>query len=463
MEYRPLARHEVVKHIGAIHISNTLSLLERKISNVLLRNAWDFLTEKEVHTISVRELADAAGFESKDIELIKRSLTSLVKASVTWNILDRDRKNVWGMSSILGSVQISEGSGMCEYTYPAHLRQLLKNPNIFARLNLLIQRQFDSKYALALWEYASGELALATTLENNERYTTNWIELGAFQRILGSESAVYMEYKIFNRDVLKPAIADINRVSNISIVDLETQRENRKITALRFTIVTKGTYQLPLDFKVPPVLEDEEIPITQLNTNEEKSKLVQRMSEAGVSESSAQNIVRIYASDRIIENLEWAIAQIESGRDIKRPGAFIASAIRSDYVAPERVKRKKTQQFRLDQVNTERDRRELEALIAKTEGDFWLHRVSRVDTILAAFSVEQRAAFDRLMEERNAFRMARFWDEYRQTGLENRPIRAMFYSFAFLELLQPEDRDIVAYATAQGLADDVVAALRAKA
>lgn len=55
-----LDKYEVVKHLGAVHISNTLSLLERKISNVLLRHAWDHLLEREVHSISIRALSDAA-------------------------------------------------------------------------------------------------------------------------------------------------------------------------------------------------------------------------------------------------------------------------------------------------------------------------------------------------------------------------------------------------------------------
>lgn len=462
MEYRPLARHEVVKHIGAIHISNTLSLLERKISNVLLRNAWDFLTEKEVHTISVRELADAAGFESKDIELIKRSLTSLVKASVTWNILGRDKKNVWGISSILGSVQISEGSGICEYTYPAHLRQLLKNPNIFARLNLLIQRQFDSKYALALWEYASGEVSLSGDESMKERCLTEWITVETLHRLLGSENPAYAEYKIFNRDVLKPAISEVNRVSNLDIIETETQREKRKIIALRFAILPKESYQLPLDLEIPRLLDSEVVQPIPVEVNEEKAVLVRRMMDAGVDEKGARGVSRSYGVDRITENLDWALAQIESGRNIKRPGAFIVSAIRNDYIAPERVKRKKVQQTRMDNQKAERDKKELEALVAKVQGDFWLHRVAKVDAAISAFSDDEKAVYERRMEEGNAFHTVKFWEEYRRSGLESRPIRALFYSFAFRELLDDEDCDLIGYAQSQGVATDVLTALNQK-
>lgn len=462
MEFRPLAKNEVVKHVGAIHISNSLSLLERKVSNVLLRNAWDSLLTADVHTIKIRDLAQAVGFNSGDMELIKDTLRALRNIEIQWNTLGRDRKNVWTTSGILASIRIFEGSGVCEYSYPPPLRSILRNPNIFARLNLLIQRQFGSKYALALWEYASGELSLSADEGAKERCLTEWIAVEALRRLLGSENPAYDEYKIFNRDVLKPAVSEINRISNLEILETETQREKRKITALRFSIASKETYQLPLDLDPPSLLDGEPVAALPKEVNEEKAALVHRMMEAGVDEKGARGISRSYGMDRITENLAWAVAQIESGRDIKRPGAFIVAAIRNDYVAPERVKRKNAQQLRIDQKKAERDSRELEALVAKAEGDFWLYQVSRVDAVLAGYSAEQRSAFEHLMVERNVFHTASRWEEYRKNGLSAAPERSLFYAFAMRELLPPEERDILRYAQGQGMAADVITALEGK-
>lgn len=462
MEYRPLAKNEVVKHVGAIHISNSLSLLERKVSNVLLRNAWDTLLTNDIHTIRIRDLAQAIGFNSGDMDLIKDTLRALRNIEIQWNTLGRDRKNVWTTSGILASVRIFEGSGVCEYSYPPPLRSILRNPNIFARLNLLIQRQFGSKYALALWEYASGEVSLSGEENTKERCLTEWIAVEALHRLLGSENPAYAEYKIFNRDVLKPAISEVNRVSNLEILDTETQREKRKIIALRFSIASKESYQLPLDLDIPSLLDEEAVSALPTEVNEEKAGLVRRMIKAGVDEKGARGISRSYGVDRITENLEWAVAQIESGRDIKRPGAFIVAAIRNDYIAPERIKRKNAQQTRIDQHKAERDRRELEGLIAKTEGDFWLHRVERVDAIRATFSPAERAAFEQLMVERDVFRSPSRWEEYRKNGLAAAPERSLFYAFATRELLPPEERDILRYAEGKGVPVDVLAALKAK-
>ena len=457
MGYYSLAKHEVIKHIGAIHVSNTLSFLCRKVSNVLLLNAWNNLIDKEVHTISIRDLADAVGLDSNDLVLIRNALGSLVETSLIWNMLGRDKKNVWSKSAILGSVQIAEGTGICEYSYPPHLRQLLRHPNIFAKINLLIQRQFDSKYSLALWEFASGELALSKC-EGGNQCTTDWIELEKIHEILGSTERSYQEYKEFRQKVLKPAISEVNHISNLEIVNTESMRENRKITALRFSIVPKESYQLPLGMTTSSLLI-EQTPLP-LSTDDDKGKVVLRLIENGIEEKVARGLVRGYGTGRIIENLEWAVQQIETGRPIERPAGFITSAIRRDFVEPERVKRKKVQEIKQkEQVKQDR-----ESIIEKVRGNFWLYKVSMVKKRLDSFSTVEKEQFDRDMVEKNVFCSPERWEEYNREGItdkrEHTPLRGMFYGFAMPRVLTESERDVVTYARSQGIDDTLIQELR---
>jgi hypothetical protein len=91
------------KHVAAIHIKNTLSFLQRKIGNILLVNAYDNLLTKDVHTIRVRELAQMAGYESHDYQILKDSLTALVETTLEWNILNAEEEE-WGIRG-LGSIR----------------------------------------------------------------------------------------------------------------------------------------------------------------------------------------------------------------------------------------------------------------------------------------------------------------------------------------------------------------------
>lgn len=451
-------KHEVIKHVGAIHISNTLSLLGRKVSNVLLLNAWNNLIDQEVHTISIRDLADAVGLDSNDLNVIKNALGTLVDTSLVWNVIGKDKKNVWSKSSILGSVQIVEGTGICSYTYPLHLRELLRNPNIFARINLLIQRQLDSKYSLALWEFASGELAVSKC-GAGEQCTTDWIDLGKVHEILGSTDESYQEYKIFNQRILKPAISEINKISNLEIFNTESMREKRKITALRFSISPKDSYQLPPGTEIPSLLS-EQTPALPLSVNDDKDNLVLSLMEQGFEEKVARGIVRGYSAERIAENLDWAVKQINSGRPVERPAGFITSAIRRDFVAPERVKRKKTVEVK----QHEQSKQEREAIIEKIKGNFWLYKVNIVNQRLSELSEDEIELFDREMVEKNVFRTPERWAEYRREGItdkrEHMPLRGLFYSFAMSRLLTDSEKDITVYARSQGVSDAIIRELQ---
>ena len=458
---RPLTKHEVVKHIAAIHVSNRISLLERKVSNVLLRHAWDNLEASEIHTINIRQLSDAVGFDSNDVEVLKNALRSLVGTLVEWNLFNQDKKNSWGVTAILASAVINEGTGICEYSYPAHIVPLLRNPNIFARLNLLIQRQFDSKYSLAFWEYATGQIYLSG--DSGEAVVTPWLPVDTFHELLGCHEVVSAEeFKIFNRDILKPAISEINRISDIEITNTERQKEKRKITALRFSIVPKETYQLPLGIEAPLLLSDQRNPpALPTAVSEEKARIITSLIDRGIEEKVARGLVRGYGIDRITENFEWAVRQIETGRQIERPGGFIVSAIRRDFVAPERIKRKKVQQAKqMEQTKDERD-----AIIEKLKGNFWLYKIDIVKSRISALSAEDRERFDRDMENTNVFVTPARWEEYRHEGItdkrEHAPLRGLFYGFAMSRLLTDEERDIAAYARSQEVGEPVIRELQA--
>ena len=55
--------HELKKHAATIHCSNTLSLLQRKISNALLYHAYKELMLKEEHEISVKQLCNLIAYQ----------------------------------------------------------------------------------------------------------------------------------------------------------------------------------------------------------------------------------------------------------------------------------------------------------------------------------------------------------------------------------------------------------------
>jgi len=129
-----LRRGEVKKNVAAIHVSGKLTLLQRKLSNVLLLNAYDTLVHQSAHKIDARTLCAMIGYNSNDMETLKASLRGLVETLAEWDMLDGQGRQEWGVSSLLAYAKLKEG--VCEYAYSAALAEKLHDPKVFALINL---------------------------------------------------------------------------------------------------------------------------------------------------------------------------------------------------------------------------------------------------------------------------------------------------------------------------------------
>ena len=109
----PLRREAVKKNVAAIHVSGKLTLLQRKLSNVLLLNAYDTLIYQSSHAIDARTLCTMIGYNSNDMETLKQSLRGLVETSAEWDMLDEQGQQEWGVSSLLSYAKLK--GGVCEY------------------------------------------------------------------------------------------------------------------------------------------------------------------------------------------------------------------------------------------------------------------------------------------------------------------------------------------------------------
>lgn len=317
MGFIKLAEHEVIKHTAAIHISNALSLLQRKVSNVLLKNAYERLMDKHRHAIKVSELMRAVGFDSKDEELVKDALRTLNKTQIEWNILGKDKTKTWIATTVLAWVKIEKG--VCEYEYSMGLREMLLNPNIYARIDLLVQREIGSKHVLALWEYFMGELALV----QSNRCFTPWIAIDELQKLLGIQKE-YNEFKFFNFHVIKKSVTEINRL-NLKIHNVEYKRKKRRVVALRFDVSKNTTFQptLNLDFPTLPSGEKE----TLIKSD---NGLLQRLLGFGLTAKKAEKALATHDRQYISDNLDIVEKNCRAGNVANVP-AYAMTALKEDF------------------------------------------------------------------------------------------------------------------------------------
>ena len=213
------------KHTAIVHCSNTMTLLQRKISNALLYHAYDNLLKQEEHQIRVGELCKLIGYRGRNYDAIKDALRGLISTIIEWNLIDeKTNMDSWTASSILASVNLK--SAMCTYSYSPPMKQLLHMPAMFAKINLFVQSHFRSSYGLALYE---------NCIRYQGMEATRWFDTELFRKIMGVPDDVYTVFRDFKKRVLDKAIYEVNTFSNI-FIEVEIQRKGWQVVRLRFLL-----------------------------------------------------------------------------------------------------------------------------------------------------------------------------------------------------------------------------------
>lgn len=296
-----LRRESVKKNVAAIHVSGKLTLLQRKLSNVLLLNAYDTLTTRPKHKIDARTLCLMIGYNSNDMETLKSALRGLAETVAEWDMLDDEGQQEWGVSALLAYAKLK--GGICEYAYSPALSEKLHDPKVFALINLNIQRKFTGGHALALYENCFRFINTGST---------GWWPLEVFRRLMGvDDSDYYKTFKHLNAKIIKPAVSEVNKVSDI-IVTPETRRQGRAVTDIRFLI--KRNPQLAM---------------LDLNDGEgvRHGVVYQKLLGMGVSDRLARQWITQHGEPYVAQKLAYVSGRV----DIKSPVKYLSAAIREDY------------------------------------------------------------------------------------------------------------------------------------
>lgn len=241
---------ELKKHINAIHCSNNLSLVQRKLFNALLYNAYPDLPYKQQFEIRGKDLYQLIGYNSNDTAKLKEALIGLITIAIEWNVIDcsTGQEKKWKASSILASAELS--NGVCIYEYSQVMKDLMYQPEIYGQINVELMSKFKSGYGLALYENCIRYKGLKQT---------PWFPIDIFRKLMGVFDGKYLVFKDFKKRVLDVGVNEVNSVSPIRIYP-DIERINQRVTRIRFKLEKKITEspislsELSIDDTLKPVL-----------------------------------------------------------------------------------------------------------------------------------------------------------------------------------------------------------------
>ena len=382
--------NEVIKASPAIQIQSKITHLQRRAWNVLLANAYNELPNMDIHRVSVTELARKLGFNSHNEDYLKETLEALVDCTVEWNVLGKDKKEEWGVASLLAEVRIRDG--ICFYQFSHTLRLKLHNPRIYAKLNLRLQNRFKSQYALVLWEVCFDYFD--TERDQGE---TPFIPLEVFKGLMGLEKDEYSVFKELNRNVIKPAIKEINDLTDFH-VEVEQKRIGRPVAELKFRITKVN--QIPINESLFPDIENLPPVAVELVQAEIDRKMAQQIAD---TEWDFVNPKKLPTPGTYPDFLAYVAEKIEMSLhavEVKNRPGFIVEAIRENYQDPAVQKARET---RAEKVRE----KELEDLTAesKVKRDNILRQAVHAEPELVARAAEKITSYmirERLLEHDSA-------------------------------------------------------------
>ena len=231
-----------VNTLAIVPKSHKITSLGRKSYNVLLHEAQEQGLDKEVFQAPLERIIRGVDFDSNDQALIKKHLRAMVSTTVEWQSPTTGEGSSWTVSGLLAHARLSKlrGQVWVEWSYAVNLKQELLEPTVFARLSLEIISQLRSHAGIALYEICSRYKDIGRT----SRQAWSW-----WRPVLSgrpeTEKTARLEYRIFKRDTLKPAIAEVCAVTDLEI-ELVEHKAGRFIDELQFLIRRKPQANLPL-------------------------------------------------------------------------------------------------------------------------------------------------------------------------------------------------------------------------
>ena len=240
-----------IKIIGPDHINKPVSALAmvpktgaitrigRQAYTVMMLVARDQGAEDEKSRMFSAPLNSIIrGFEGSPgtIKELKKHLYSMVTHVVEWQSPSPGETEEWGACGLLAQAVLKKRGGetWLHWAYPPALREEMLSPHRFAQIRRSTIAQFRSHAGLALYEICARYKHNPSHLTSKQHWHW-WLPVLTGKPV---PKEIKTEFRFFNRDTIKPAIEEVNEVSEL-MVSVHEFKVGRSIQFLQFEVHLK--------------------------------------------------------------------------------------------------------------------------------------------------------------------------------------------------------------------------------
>ncbi len=273
-------------------------------------NATYFLAQAdpdaETHVYDLRYFKWIINFSNSNNNThLKRVIREAQKSAVQVNVIDNSNpdEDNWMSVPMLGAAAIK--GKKIHFRIPQELRPQLRDPDRHSFLSMRILAGFSSIYALELYErlsiYRGGK-------------TPTW-EIDDFKSMIRVDNLkIANDFRYFKRDILMPAIKQINETSDIEVT-MNLARTGRFISHISFSVESAQGTRL------------------QQNIAQSKALYDALVGDFGLSDAELDEISKHrseWPDERIQDAIEFVKHRCATS-SVQYPGKYLMKAIRDGY------------------------------------------------------------------------------------------------------------------------------------
>jgi len=195
----------------------------------IAKNEFQKNKNARVFTISANELMLFFGIGNENHTYLRNELEVLNRTQIKYNILGKNKRSKEsGVFTLISEFKYL--SGTIKFSFPPSIEQMILNPKMFGKINLVVIKSLRSKYSIALYELAEDYINVQIPK----------MSIVKFKELMGVEEHQYYKFSTLRKYVIDVAVDEINDSENISfILSYELTKQGRATTDIKFTIHKK--------------------------------------------------------------------------------------------------------------------------------------------------------------------------------------------------------------------------------
>jgi plasmid replication initiation protein len=290
-----IVKKQIIKSNNLIEGSYKLTMSENRLIDLALTNLEVAMLDKNLSAEEVKTLIKQKEFDEIEINVIDYKKEYGIKNNTIYEDLAQTAKRLYDRSLIYfenDDLVMKRWVITCKYKedscavaiqfHPDLIPDLMIFKSCYTRFDFDVKKYIRSYYTCRIYEL----------LKQYEAIGRRLFEIDQIRFLLGIEDGEYPEYSNFKQRILKPAVEQINKVTDL-YCEFEEIKKKKKVEKIRFKFVKQSVnYQI----KEQLSFLDNEVAITSEHNEYNIVKEFRELLGITISPMQIDKIIRLAAS-----------------------------------------------------------------------------------------------------------------------------------------------------------------------